>query len=143
MRSTVAKRIEFPAGHRLMNYEGKCYNIHGHSFIVEALFSADTLDEMGFVIDFTEIGHFLKDWIDVNWDHAFIANSADIALIEFLKEHKMKYYTLDANPTTEQMAIHLFTVVQDWVYDNAGGNGLQTERIRVWESSNAYSQYEL
>ena len=45
---------------------------------------APALDPQGLVFDFTDLKRRVKNWIDDNWDHAFLVNSRDTELIRAL-----------------------------------------------------------
>ena len=66
-------RIEilFDAGHRLLDYPGNCGVPHGHTYKAEVMLNADSLDEMGFVLDFTELKGEVSNWVHQEWDHGF------------------------------------------------------------------------
>ena len=51
----VKKVIEFCYGHRLLDYDGKCRNLHGHNGQLEIEVDSGGLDPLGMVIDFGEI----------------------------------------------------------------------------------------
>ena len=50
-------RIEvvFDAGHRLLNYVGKCASPHGHTFRAEIILEGETLNDLGLLVDFSDI----------------------------------------------------------------------------------------
>ena len=73
----VTKEIHFCYGLRLLKYEGKCRNFHGHNGKVEVQISSPKLDSRGMVRDFNEIKHILHAWIDQNLDHRMILNEKD------------------------------------------------------------------
>ena len=51
----VTKEIWFCYGHRLLNYNGKCANLHGHNGKAVITIETAQLDSLGMVIDFTDI----------------------------------------------------------------------------------------
>lgn len=55
----------FDSAHSLRNYEGKCKNIHGHTWKVEIWIKGDSLklDETGILFDFTNVQK-LKEKLD-------------------------------------------------------------------------------
>ena len=61
----VRKTFEFSASHRLsLNYESKCTNRHGHNWIVTVECRAESLNENGMVVDFSDIKRFVIDRLD-------------------------------------------------------------------------------
>ncbi len=56
-RVMVSKEFTFDAAHHLHCYEGKCKNLHGHTYKVIFGISG-FVDEIGLVIDFSDIKRF-------------------------------------------------------------------------------------
>lgn len=58
-RLTVADH--FSSAHQLRHYQGKCEQMHGHNFRVEAMIQGGRLDpRLGIVMDFKELKALLK-----------------------------------------------------------------------------------
>ena len=64
----VMVKIKYEYAHRLINHQGNCRNIHGHSGEARIELAADNLNNNGFVIDFSEIKSAVKKWINENFD---------------------------------------------------------------------------
>lgn len=142
---TVSKTISWEAGHRLMNYSGACKNYHGHSYYAEITIGAKySLDDMGFVIDFSDIKENVKKWIDANWDHAFFLNSEDKEAIDFMGKNS-KIFLFKGNPTAENIA----KVLYEHVYSQFNGKKvvdgyereLFTYSVKIWETENSCATY--
>lgn len=59
-------RSEFCASHALRHYEGKCENLHGHNFAVEAVVEGDRLTpETEIVLDFKVLKGELNTVLDL------------------------------------------------------------------------------
>jgi len=128
--------IRFEAGHRLLDYAGKCAAPHGHSFTAEVLVARDQLDSLGLVLDFGDIKGPLKTWVDEHWDHGFLVNDCDttlIAALRTIRESKI-YLFHGVNPSTEAMARELFEVARQQLGD-------VVRSVRVWESNTQYAEY--
>ncbi|MFJ8364012.1 6-pyruvoyl trahydropterin synthase family protein [Streptomyces sp. NPDC093984] len=67
---TIGKTFTFEAGHRLLGLppEHKCSRQHGHSYEVEVILTAHSLEEPGFVTDFGMLAPF-KKFLDTELDH--------------------------------------------------------------------------
>lgn len=127
--------VSFDAAHRLLGYDGKCASPHGHTYRAEVFVGRSDLDDRGLAVDFGDIKRPLKDWIDAHWDHAFLANDRDEALVcalQTIPESKL-YCFPGLNPSAEVMARALFCVMQD----ELGGDLL---RVRIWEAG-YYADY--
>src|SRR4051812_13613183 len=98
----VSKEIWFCYGHRLLNYAGKCKNLHGHNGKAVITLEAAALDPLGMVVDFTDVKRVIGKWIDDTLDHKMILHTDDPALPE-LKRLGEPFVTLDVNPTAENI----------------------------------------
>ncbi len=128
---TITKKLkDCSIAHRLINYNGKCANLHGHSYHFEIELKIAGQQENGISVDFNdfkEIDNFLQD----NWDHAVLVNSSDKSLINFLKVEKQRYFLLSSNPTAENMCIYLKNLVKDLFKDY---NNIVDIKVRIWET---------
>ena len=131
-------RIEvvFDSGHRLLDYQGKCAVPHGHTYRAEVFLESPTLDARGLVLDFTELRGRIKEWVDANWDHAFLVDSRDTGLIAALSPVSGgKLYQFDGeNPSCEVLSRELFRKAAELF-------GVAPAKVRVWESVNQYAEY--
>jgi len=114
---TVTKEIKFDAAHRLMNYQGLCNNIHGHTYkVLVALESESALlngagVNTGMVLDFGELKKVISNVIN-EYDHALILNDNDRELIKLLKPmEKLKIVKFPGEPTAENMASFFFHAI--------------------------------
>jgi len=102
---TITKEFTFDAAHRLFGYEGKCFNLHGHSWkVLITVVSSHPLNNLGMVIDFKNLKEIFQKWLDNNWDHATILNDLDTDVIEFCGLMGFKCFKVKGNPTAENMA---------------------------------------
>lgn len=128
--------VSFDAGHRLMDYQGKCAAPHGHTYKAEVFVATDSLDRGGLAMDFGLVKAEAKGWIDEHWDHAFLANDQDEGLINALRsipESKL-YLFASRNPSAEVMAEELFEQIRRQL-------GPALLRVRMWESPTQYCEF--
>ncbi len=66
----IAKQFSFDAAHWIAGLpeDHKCSRLHGHTYAVEVILEANHVDDVGFVIDYTELNR-LKTWLDTVVDH--------------------------------------------------------------------------
>ena len=89
----------FDASHRIYkDYQGKCNNIHGHTYRV-LLEIEGKMDDRGMVVDFNVLKHLVHDF----YDHKIILHRDD-PLVECLKKNKQNMILLSQNPTAENIA---------------------------------------
>jgi 6-pyruvoyltetrahydropterin/6-carboxytetrahydropterin synthase len=130
-------RIEliFDAGHRQYDYHGKCESPHGHTFRAEIFVRSDGLNPLGFVVDFVEMKDKLGQWVDENWDHAFLVNERDAEMVDALNSLSDKrIFLFPGNPSSENMARTLFQQARHIL-------GGIVCAARIWESPSQYAEY--
>lgn len=141
---TIMRRIEFNAGHRLLGHEGKCKFFHGHNYAAEFYVRpsvSGSLDNVGRVVDFSELKRRLKGWIDDNWDHGFLLHQDDRNGIEAIKQvEPSRFYLLPDNPTAETMASYL---LQEVCPDVLSDLGVECIKVVLWETSQSCAIAEL
>ncbi|RVU84692.1 6-carboxytetrahydropterin synthase QueD [Leucothrix sargassi] len=86
----ISKEFQFSASHQLkqMPADHQCARLHGHNYVVVVELCSDTLDQYGFVRDYSEL-KLLKDYIDNTLDHRHINDvlGDDCATAELLAKH--------------------------------------------------------
>ena len=102
------RRIEFDAGHRIIGHQNKCQFLHGHRYVLEITISANKIDDLGMVVDFSLIKNIAKKWIDENFDHSLILHKDDKEMGQKIEDCTgQKIYYMRNNPTAENIALHL------------------------------------
>lgn len=134
MMLTATRKVEFDAGHRLVNHESKCKNLHGHRYVAEITCIADELDSIGRVIDFSAIKAQVGGWIDDHWDHATIVSVEDKPLIKYLGQENQKHYIMQSNPTAENMAKYLIKISNILL----SPYNIKCHKIKLWETPNCF-----
>jgi len=135
---TIMRRIKFCAGHRLYKHGGKCENFHGHNYVAEFFVTGDEVDEVGRVLDFSELKRRTKGWIDANWDHAFLVFEKDENAIQALEMvEPSRVFKMPYNPTAENMALYLLEIMCPMVLE---GTGARATSVRIWETDDSYAE---
>jgi 6-pyruvoyltetrahydropterin/6-carboxytetrahydropterin synthase len=128
----VTKELYFCYGHRLLNYAGKCRNLHGHNGRAVITLEAPGLDALGMVVDFTEIKRVIGAWIDETLDHKMLLHRDDPVIPE-LRRLGEPFVELDVNPTAENIA--------KLIFDHAVSHGLPVTEVTLWETENSFATY--
>ncbi len=128
----VTREIDFCYGHRLLNYDGKCKHLHGHNGRAIIAIEAETLDERGMVLDFSDIKRVVSGWIDDNLDHRMLLHKSD-PYVRILTDLGEPLYLMDENPTAENIArlIHEFTA----------SRGFPVVETHLWETPHCFATY--
>jgi len=112
---TVTKSISFCYGHRLLNHKGRCRHLHGHNADAIVTLASETLDALGMVTDFHDIGEDVKKWIDEEIDHTMLLH-ADDPFLPAMQSAGERVYVMQDNPTAENIARLIFDKVQSMGY---------------------------
>lgn len=105
----LTKIFHFEAAHALNGYDGKCRNIHGHSYELRVTVKGMPLDEPGnpkngMVIDFHDLKQIVNQEVVDKLDHAFIiGNNMPEDFVGITKRNFDKVVELPYQPTTENM----------------------------------------
>lgn len=132
MATQVTKEFIFDSAHRLMDYEGKCKNVHWHTYKVLVTIGTEELNSIGMVKDFWDM-KFIKEWLDENWDHAYIARNDDEVYQELVKRGQ-RVFGMSWNPTAENMCNVLRKVVEEKLNDNE-----VIKEITVYETPTSFA----
>lgn len=115
---TAKKIFTFDAAHFLPGYEGKCANMHGHTYKLEITVSRINVGSKidastdGMIVDFAELARMVKDTILDQVDH------------------KVLNEVFDFRPTSENLASYIYYSLQK----KFKFNSLNLEKVALWES---------
>lgn len=108
----ITKQFSFETGHALYGYDGKCKNVHGHSYKLSVtVIGKPIIDrtnvKYGMVIDFTDLKKIVKEEIVDEFDHATVFNETTphIELAHELKNRGHHVILVDYQPTSENMVV--------------------------------------
>ncbi len=108
----ITKQFSFETGHALYGYDGKCKNVHGHSYKLSVTvfgkpISDSTHVKYGMVIDFSDLKKIVKEEIVNVFDHAtvFNKNTPHVELAKELEDRGHNVLLVDYQPTSEMMVI--------------------------------------
>lgn len=113
---TVTRHHDISAGHRVVGHEGACSRLHGHNYRIHFTCSAANLDQVGRVIDFSQIKNLLCQWLEDNWDHKMLLWQDDPwwPKISAVDESVV---VLPFNPTAENLASYLVNVIAPTLFN--------------------------
>lgn len=106
----ITKQFFFEAAHALYGYDGKCKNIHGHSYNLAVTVIGKPISDLkhiknGMLIDFGDLKKIVKKEIVDVFDHAtfFNKNTPHLKLGNELIQQDHKVILVDYQPTSEMM----------------------------------------
>lgn len=108
----ISKEFSFDAAHNLVNYHGKCENLHGHSYRLRVTLEGPVGDD-GMVCDFVLLKQIVEERVLARLDHAYLNDIVE-------------------QPTAENIAL--------WIWETLKDQALA--EIRVWESPGSFVTYD-
>ena len=115
----ITKQFSFETGHALYGYDGKCKNVHGHSYKLSVTVIGSPITDrnkvkFGMVIDFSDLKKIVKEEIVDIFDHATVFNQTTphIELAQELKSRGHEVILVDYQPTSENMVIDFAKKIQ-------------------------------
>jgi len=116
MKTTMILGREFAlhAAHNLANYDGKCENLHGHTYRLQVQIKG-SVGENGMVMDFAEIGRVVEDRVVSVLDHSYLND------------------VLGGTSSLEKLA--------EWVW-NKLEDALPLARLELWETDANFLIYD-
>lgn len=119
MRKRITKIFTFDSAHNLIDYDGACKNIHGHTYKLEVTFDGD-LGLSGMIIDFHEIDQIVKEKILNEIDHCYLNE------------------VFNFNPTCENIAIWIFEKIDLLI----NRDNCKLTKVVLWETPTSFVTIE-
>lgn len=95
----LSKRFKFEASHQLMHHDGKCANLHGHSWVMTVKVKGFHLHKLGpkqgMLIDYGTISEIVKP-----------------VIAEYLDHHHLNETINPEAPTSENLAFWCFNLLK-------------------------------
>ena len=139
----ITKQFSFETAHALHGYDGKCKNIHGHSYkLFVTVLGTPILDPLdpkyGMVMDFGDLKNIVKEEIVDVFDHAtiFNKNTPHLYLGEQLIQLGHHILLLDYQPTTEMMVIDFAQKISKRLPEN-----IQLHSLKLRETESSFAEW--
>jgi 6-pyruvoyltetrahydropterin/6-carboxytetrahydropterin synthase len=106
----ITRDFKFDSAHNLLNYDGKCKKLHGHTYFLSVSIKKRINKESGMVMDFSTLNKIVNKYIVEEFDHGYIND------------------IMEENPTAENMLV--------WIWGRLEKNALLKgmNKIKIWES---------
>ena len=108
----ITKQFSFETGHALYGYDGKCKNVHGHSYKLSVTVIGEPIADrsnvkFGMVIDFSDLKKIVREEVVEVFDHATVFNQTTphVELARELESRGHHVILVDYQPTSENMVI--------------------------------------
>ncbi|WP_301003238.1 6-carboxytetrahydropterin synthase QueD [uncultured Duncaniella sp.] len=153
--TNVTKEITFDAAHMLSNYDGKCSNLHGHTYRVAVTLSGHpnttkTASDSHMVMDFGDLKSIMQSEIMNRMDHALLISAeefrteAEGALMNWASKFGKKKCIMPSRTTAEDMAFAIGSWVRDALQSRYHDiNDRLQVSVKLWETPTSYAEVKV
>jgi len=139
----ITKQFTFETGHALYGYDGKCKNVHGHSYKLSVTVIGTPITDTsnvkyGMVIDFGDLKKIVKQEIVDVFDHAtvFNKNTPHVELAEELENRGHQVILVDYQPTSENMVIDFANKIKRRLPE-----GIALHSLKLQETQTSFAEW--
>jgi 6-pyruvoyltetrahydropterin/6-carboxytetrahydropterin synthase len=138
----VTKQFSFEMSHALLNYDGLCRNIHGHSYKLQITVIGESLQDSsspkdGMVIDFSILKKMVQQQIVSELDHSLMINEkAPTDKLSTLGQMYERHHVVPFQPTSENLVVYIAEKVKPFLPEH-----LQLFSVRLYETSNSFAEW--
>ncbi|MCL9770628.1 6-carboxytetrahydropterin synthase [Flavobacterium sp. HXWNR69] len=139
----ITKQFSFETGHALYGYDGKCKNVHGHSYKLSVTVIGKPITDpsnvkYGMVIDFGDLKKIVKEQIVDVFDHAtvFNKNTPHIELAKELELRGHEVILVDYQPTSENMVVDFSNKIKKLLPEN-----IKLHSLRLQETETSFAEW--
>lgn len=139
----ITKEFSFETGHALYGYDGKCRNVHGHSYKLAVTVIGCPISEMshvklGMVMDFGDLKTIVKEEVVEQFDHATIFNrhTPHLELAKELRDRGHKVILAEYQPTSENMVIDFARKIRSRLPEH-----VRLHCLKLRETETAYAEW--
>lgn len=139
----ITKHFDFETAHALYGYDGKCKNIHGHSYHLYVTVIGTPIDDInntknGMVLDFGDLKKIVKSQIVNAFDHAVVLNqnSPHLELAKTIDKHSHKVVLVPYQPTSENMLFDFANRIKLQLPQN-----VSLHSLKLNETANSYAEW--
>ena len=139
----ITKKFSFETGHALYGYDGKCKNVHGHSYKLAVTVIGEPISDeenvkLGMVIDFGDLKKIVKQEVVDVFDHAtvFNKNTPHVELAKELEERGHSVILVNYQPTSENMIQDFASKIQKRLPKH-----IKLFSLRLQETDTSYAEW--
>jgi len=139
----ITKQFSFETGHALYGYDGKCRNVHGHSYKLSVTVIGNPIDDnthvkFGMVIDFSDLKKVVKEEIVDVFDHVtvFNKNTPHVELAKELSDRGHNVLLVDYQPTSEMMVIDFAAKIKERLPQE-----IKLHSLKLQETATSYAEW--
>lgn len=118
MKMTLSKEFEFDSAHNLIDYHGKCENLHGHTYQLRVTLLGTPSEESGksgMILDFGILKSVVKEKVISKLDHAYLND-------------------IVPQSTAENLSLWIWQQLEEELH----GENYELYEIKLWETKTSF-----
>ncbi len=137
----IEKTFDFEMAHALDDHDGKCKNIHGHSYVLKVCLTGLPIQQEGhpkngMVMDFGDLKKIVSTRIVDRFDHALVLWDRSPFVTDEIRNNQQKLITVDFQPTCE----NLLGLFAEWLMNDLP-NTVKLHHLELRETATSLAQW--
>jgi 6-pyruvoyltetrahydropterin/6-carboxytetrahydropterin synthase len=137
----LTKEFSFEMAHALDGYDGKCKNIHGHSYEFKVTVIGEPLHnehspKNGMVMDFGELKQIVNETVVNKFDHALMLKNSENSRQLVGQNYANRLVLVDFQPTCENMLIYFAEEISKRLPEN-----IQLHSLFLRETPTSFAEW--
>ena len=137
----ITKIFHFEMAHALHGYDGKCAQIHGHSYELSVTVIGTPIIEkenpkLGMVMDFGEMKKMVNTEVVSKLDHSLLLSDASKPISSETEELFQRVVRVAFQPTCENLLIDIADKLKPKLLDN-----LQLHSLKLVETPTSFAEW--
>ena len=136
----ITKEFKFEMAHALLDHDGPCKNIHGHSYLLSITLKGNPIEDTsnpkeGMVVDFSDLKKLVNEEIVNPFDHALMLNKrTSKEIYTSLKDQKL--ILVEFQPTCENIIVYISKKLKEKLYTS-----LMLHHIMLRETATSFAEW--
>jgi 6-pyruvoyltetrahydropterin/6-carboxytetrahydropterin synthase len=136
----LTKIFRFETAHAIHQYNGKCRDVHGHSYELHVTVSGDDhkeeyIEPPGFIMDFKDLKQLVTNSVIEKFDHKVILSSSYLAdHPELSRLHNLVEWKRE--PSAENMVVFIRRSI-----DEDLPAGIRLKELKLYETADSYAEW--
>jgi 6-pyruvoyltetrahydropterin/6-carboxytetrahydropterin synthase len=138
----VTKEFTFEMAHALLNHDGPCRNVHGHSYRLYVTVSGIPENDPGnpkngMVIDFSDLKKIVREEVINRFDHSFvISDSYNTEKLRMFREVFENSVVVNYQPTCENLVTDFAKRISKRL-----PSGVSLHSLKLYETASSYAEW--
>lgn len=142
-RTMITKRFTFDAAHKLEHHDGKCSQMHGHTYTLEITVEgvplpvAPGFPKSGMIVDFGDLKQLVVDHLLSKIDHTVLNDAFSYTTAEVMAQ---EIFTMLEPAIAAITDIHCIPALPPTFEEILKVSAPILRRVRLWETPDSYAE---